>query len=207
MTLFYRVLYGAFCALLFVSQIAIPAFAEEMDVKRTDTQSVSQNGIQQEQKYLQPNSEKLNEYLEKMNEYINLSGSLEKARFAVLKYILLDCAKSVPLDDGEIINEVKHYCITMTGLVMAQFDIDESFDTESYFSALMHTSDDLIKIAGDVNNDGKLTVADGVLLARIVAEDETAPVSAKGLANADVNGDYELTSEDTTELLRMLTNN
>lgn len=60
---------------------------------------------------------------------------------------------------------------------------------------------------GDVNNDGQLTIADSVLLARLVAEDETASVSAQGLANADVNGDGELTSDDTTALLKLLSNN
>ena len=63
------------------------------------------------------------------------------------------------------------------------------------------------QIVGDVNNDGKLTVADSVLLARLVAEDETASVSAQGLANADVNGDGEITSDDTTTLLKILSNN
>lgn len=55
---------------------------------------------------------------------------------------------------------------------------------------------------GDVNEDGQVTVSDAILLSRISAEDVTVDVSAKGLENADVNGDGAKNSEDTAMVLR-----
>ena len=59
-------------------------------------------------------------------------------------------------------------------------------------------------LRGDVNCDEKITVADAVLLARIIAEDTTVNVTARGLSQADCNADDNLTTDDTTALLKAL---
>ena len=67
--------------------------------------------------------------------------------------------------------------------------------------ALTVTQSDL---RGDVNTDGKITVSDAVLLARLLAEDKTAAVSEQGKQNADANANGELDTGDTTAILRHL---
>jgi len=57
---------------------------------------------------------------------------------------------------------------------------------------------------GDVNLDGKFTVADSVLTARAAAEDETAKISELGISLADMDEDGELTVLDVTESLKAL---
>ena len=58
--------------------------------------------------------------------------------------------------------------------------------------------------AGDIDGNGEVNVADAVLLARFCAEDQEISVSAAGKANADVNGDSDVTSEDLTVILEFL---
>ena len=57
---------------------------------------------------------------------------------------------------------------------------------------------------GDVNVDTKITIADAVLLARVVAEDKTAKLTDKGKENADCKKDNEITSDDVTRILKYL---
>ena len=57
---------------------------------------------------------------------------------------------------------------------------------------------------GDVNEDSKVTVADAILLARIVAEDGTAKVSDQGKLNGDVDGESGLSPNDTTLVLKYI---
>ena len=59
-------------------------------------------------------------------------------------------------------------------------------------------------LAGDINCDGKVTVSDAILLARIVAEDKSVKVSETGLKNAELDGVSGLSAEDTTYLLKMI---
>ena len=61
------------------------------------------------------------------------------------------------------------------------------------------------KIYGDLNQDNDLTVADVVLLARMVAEDADVDVSEDAVFLSDVNRDGILTSADTSTLLNLLT--
>ena len=56
----------------------------------------------------------------------------------------------------------------------------------------------------DVNGDGKVTVSDAILLARIVAEDSTATVTDAGRANGELDGTEGLSADDTVILLKML---
>lgn len=56
--------------------------------------------------------------------------------------------------------------------------------------------------AGDVNESGNVDISDAVLLARLVAEDANAKVSAEGLLNADVNKNGAPDSEDVIMILK-----
>ena len=60
------------------------------------------------------------------------------------------------------------------------------------------------KMKGDVNLDSTITVADAVLLARIVAEDSTLELDAQSISNADINGNSQIEPEDTTAVLKLL---
>ncbi|MCQ2416897.1 MAG: glycoside hydrolase family 9 protein [Oscillospiraceae bacterium] len=57
---------------------------------------------------------------------------------------------------------------------------------------------------GDTNCDGKVDVADAVLLARFTSEDTTANVSTQGTKNADVTHDGALKTDDIIKLLRYI---
>ena len=57
---------------------------------------------------------------------------------------------------------------------------------------------------GDVNCDGKVTIADAIMLARVVAEDSAVQVTETGLANAELDGESGLSANDTTTLLKIL---
>ena len=58
--------------------------------------------------------------------------------------------------------------------------------------------------AGDLNCDGKLTVSDAILLARVLAEDTAVSVTPEGLQHADLNTSGAPDSDDLTLLLRQL---
>lgn len=57
---------------------------------------------------------------------------------------------------------------------------------------------------GDVNNSGKVDVADAVLLARLCAEDSGANVSKIGKLNADVNKNGSPDAEDVVVILQYI---
>lgn len=59
-------------------------------------------------------------------------------------------------------------------------------------------------LAGDVNCSGQVDVSDAVLLARFVAEDSEAVVSAEGKANADCDGVSGISSDDVIHILRII---
>lgn len=54
---------------------------------------------------------------------------------------------------------------------------------------------------GDVNLDYVTDVEDAVLLARFIAEDKEAYISAEGIENADLNGDHLIGQKDLTEIM------
>ena len=58
--------------------------------------------------------------------------------------------------------------------------------------------------SGDINEDGKLTVSDAILLARVTANDTTVPVSQKGMDQCDMDGDGKLSASDITLMLRRI---
>ena len=59
---------------------------------------------------------------------------------------------------------------------------------------------------GDVDCDKNVNIADAVLLARFCAEDTDATVTTQGKANADVNGDKQIDTDDITKILSYLAN-
>ena len=59
-------------------------------------------------------------------------------------------------------------------------------------------------LRGDTNCDEKVTVADAVLLARVLAEDTSAKITEQGKANADMNDSGTAEQDDLTALLRFL---
>lgn len=61
-----------------------------------------------------------------------------------------------------------------------------------------------LAVAGDINIDCSVNVADAVLLARICAEDAAANITQTGLGNADFDGDGMLTIFDVTAILKKL---
>ena len=59
-------------------------------------------------------------------------------------------------------------------------------------------------LAGDVNCSGQVDVSDAVLLARFVAEDSEANLTAAGKANADCDGTSGISSSDVIHILRII---
>ncbi|MBR5372541.1 MAG: hypothetical protein IK130_10045 [Oscillospiraceae bacterium] len=59
-------------------------------------------------------------------------------------------------------------------------------------------------VSGDVNCDGKITVSDAVLIARINAEDSTVQLNDFGRYAADANQDGDIDSNDLTDILRYI---
>ena len=57
------------------------------------------------------------------------------------------------------------------------------------------------KGAGDVDCNGKIEIADAILLARWLAEDKEITVTTAGLDDADLNGDGQVTADDQAKLL------
>ena len=57
------------------------------------------------------------------------------------------------------------------------------------------------ELVGDVDCSGTVDVSDAVLLARFVAEDKTAAVTAAGKRNADCDGKQGIDGGDTTRIL------
>ena len=60
------------------------------------------------------------------------------------------------------------------------------------------------KRPGDVNCDNTVDISDAVLLARYVAEEQTAVITADGRRNADADGNAKIESDDVIYILRMI---
>ena len=59
-------------------------------------------------------------------------------------------------------------------------------------------------LCGDANSDGAVDVSDAVLLARYLAEDKDAQLTATGRRSADANADDNLTSDDVIAILKTI---
>ena len=66
------------------------------------------------------------------------------------------------------------------------------------------TGHNALAIAGDINIDCSIDVADAVLLARFCTEDSTAVITDQGKQNADVNKDGNIELADVTAILRKI---
>lgn len=62
----------------------------------------------------------------------------------------------------------------------------------------------LLTQSGDLNIDGKVSIADAILLARYLAEDRTVSMLPAGRQNAELDGDGLLTAADLASLLRLI---
>ena len=65
-------------------------------------------------------------------------------------------------------------------------------------------SQNALAVAGDINIDCSIDVADAVLLARFCVEDAAANITQTGLGNADCDGDGMTTFLDVTAILRKI---
>ena len=77
-------------------------------------------------------------------------------------------------------------------------------DTAPAESTADVTKGEPIKVNGDANCDGKVTVSDAILVARVVAEDKTATITDTGRKQADMDGVEGLSSDDTIAILKKL---
>ena len=62
----------------------------------------------------------------------------------------------------------------------------------------------MISSFGDINTDGTLAVNDAVLLARIISEDQTTPVTELGMRNSDIDESDIIDLCDLTYLFHQL---
>ena len=98
------------------------------------------------------------------------------------------------------------YCIPYYGIHVAEGAADNTAgiftvcnDTD-ILNAYPHALAKTAPIRGDINSDGRLTVADAILLARVCAEDP----AVQRFDPQDLDGDGLLTVTDVTEILKML---
>lgn len=61
-----------------------------------------------------------------------------------------------------------------------------------------------VQLAGDVNCDKSVDVSDAVLLARYLAEDQTANITTEGHLNADADGNTKIETDDVICILRKI---
>ncbi len=66
------------------------------------------------------------------------------------------------------------------------------------------TPDDTL--AGDVDCNGEVTIADVVLMNRYISEDSSITVTEQGLLNGDMDGNGMILTQDVSTLMRMLAN-
>lgn len=86
----------------------------------------------------------------------------------------------------------------------AQFGIKSSYDIPESVSSDNLIGQNALAVAGDINIDCSIDVADAVLLARYAAADADVRITDQGLKNADVNEDGDVTLDDVTIILRKI---
>ena len=97
------------------------------------------------------------------------------------------------------------YCITLDEL--PDWDTyDPELPDQTTVSTVKTTTATQPKASmlGDVNNDQNIDVSDAVLLARFLAEDKTAVLTAEGKLNADCDQKAGLSSEDMVRILQYI---
>ena len=102
------------------------------------------------------------------------------------------------------------YCITLDELPDWNTYDPELPDVTLPDETSTSTSDESVTggasalLRGDADCDGKVGIADAVLLARYCAEDQAAVMTPQGKVNAECTGDTKLTSDDIARLLQYL---
>ena len=98
------------------------------------------------------------------------------------------------------------------GTLTLNFRSESKAINVTYIKIMFDTLDELPKaepivkqttLRGDTDCNGKVSIADAVLLSRYVNEDAVT-VSATGLANSEMNDDGNLSAEDVTAILRVI---
>ena len=112
---------------------------------------------------------------------------------------------SVPTGRILTLEKDKLVCVVTTG-DMPVMECDIPFDSTFKTKDVKYIKCGDITVShysglGDINVDGKMTVSDAVLYARVGAEDQTANVSALGLSVCDINGDGKTDTSDLTAML------
>ena len=62
----------------------------------------------------------------------------------------------------------------------------------------------LIKSAGDIDQNGEINIADAILLARYIAEDNDISITEDGITAADLDADGYVTAMDQNKLLELI---
>lgn len=199
MTRFKRMLAGVTGIVLLLSQAGIPVFAEESTVQ-SDVPYVSEETAKQE--------DAENDDVKLIAELNELRDSIEQAREIIFLKFAKYALRTVSAD--RIQNEMRDHLFLFSAIMaerlMEELKSSGKIELEWFAAEREQVWTEVLQLSGDVNSDGQITVADGVMLARVVAEDTTVSISEQGLANADVNGDGEITANDTTALLKRLAN-
>lgn len=81
---------------------------------------------------------------------------------------------------------------------------DSTTTTTTTTSTTTSTTDPSGKLMGDTNADGIVDISDVILLARYAAEEPNLPITQKGVANSDMNGDGKYTAEDVAKIIRII---
>lgn len=100
------------------------------------------------------------------------------------------------LDQDGILREMRYLYPELK-----QIDVNPNATATDWFYRTLHEIAGCIPKPGDANCDGSIDVSDAVLIARFAAEDKTAVITDQGKQNADVTGDGNLTSDDTSRIL------
>lgn len=88
-----------------------------------------------------------------------------------------------------------------SGLHSIAADTVTDMASDAYVTTLNDTP---VRVKGDINCDSRLNVSDGILLARVTAEDPTVSVTEQGLENADMNLSGAPDSDDLVLILQEL---
>lgn len=100
------------------------------------------------------------------------------------------------------VREAAAVTTTVTTVTTAETTVTTSETTVTTTTETAEAPAELLR--GDVNCNRIVDVSDSVLLARLIAEDATAKVTAQGLLNADCNNDGNRTRDDLIILLQYI---
>ena len=120
----------------------------------------------------------------------NGTMSFEKAAIENGSVIELSNIEEIPVTAGSVYNEV----IEGNKTIALECDLDNDGTIDQIIDAIL---------LGDVNSDGKLSISDAVLLARIVGED-TESTEEYAIDHCDVDSNDLVTILDVIALLKII---